>query len=328
MRRKRVTSSDVAKQAGVSQSAVSRAFTPSAKIADDTKERILAIAKQMGYQPSGTGGNWLSTNREAIAILCSGYSREDVVRLERVTTFLAKHSYAFEWVGLSEGKLKRNQLYEAYILLQTPNKALSQQLEQLSRPTIAIQASYQQANLQLAFDDFADGLMLGEQLVRCGITTFAFVGGHHKSLAHQQRKQGFLQAVEQRGLQVLCSLEKEDSYAWGQEAAAMILTQQHPEVVFCSSDTIALGLMDALRYRRQLMIPRDIQVIGFGNSETSAFEAYQLSTVAQPWDKLLLKLKNYLDEVLALKSAPHQDTSDISLQGALISRQSLRNISS
>jgi DNA-binding LacI/PurR family transcriptional regulator len=49
---KAVTSVDVAKLAGVSQSAVSRAYTPGASVADGTRHRVMEAARKLGYRPN------------------------------------------------------------------------------------------------------------------------------------------------------------------------------------------------------------------------------------------------------------------------------------
>ena len=64
-RKRHATATDVARLAGVSQSAVSRAFTPGASIAEETRERVAEAARQLGYRPNAIARS-LTTRRSRI----------------------------------------------------------------------------------------------------------------------------------------------------------------------------------------------------------------------------------------------------------------------
>ena len=67
-----VTSSQVAEHAGVSQSAVSRTFTPGASISSKTRQKVLASAKELGYRPNAIARS-LITNRSRIIAVVMAY---------------------------------------------------------------------------------------------------------------------------------------------------------------------------------------------------------------------------------------------------------------
>ena len=69
MAKEAVTSEDVARLAQVSQSAVSRTFTPGASVSEKTRGRVLEAAKQLGYRPNALARAMISGRSRLIAIL-------------------------------------------------------------------------------------------------------------------------------------------------------------------------------------------------------------------------------------------------------------------
>src|SRR6185312_13771829 len=64
-----VTSSQVAEHAGVSQSAVSRTFTPGASISSKTRTKVLASAKELGYRPNAIARSLITSRSRIIAVV-------------------------------------------------------------------------------------------------------------------------------------------------------------------------------------------------------------------------------------------------------------------
>jgi DNA-binding LacI/PurR family transcriptional regulator len=71
MARRKVTSIDVAREAGVSQSAVSRAFTPGASVAAETKERVHKAAIRLGYRPNAIARSLITRRSHMIGMAVS-----------------------------------------------------------------------------------------------------------------------------------------------------------------------------------------------------------------------------------------------------------------
>ena len=72
--RKRVTSYDVARVAGVSQSAVSRAFRPGLSVSAKTKEKVMKAAKKLGYRPNAIARMLITQRSGMIAVIISSIS--------------------------------------------------------------------------------------------------------------------------------------------------------------------------------------------------------------------------------------------------------------
>ena len=67
---------------------------------------------------------------------------------------------------------------------------------------------------------------------------------------------------------------------------AILSEENHPDAFFCSTDTLAIALMDVARHEFGLSIPEDIQVIGFDDIPQASWLGYQLSTFKQDFNRL------------------------------------------
>jgi len=79
----------------------------------------------------------------------------------------------------------------------------------------------------------------------------------------------------------------------------MLSGENRPSAVFCTSDLIAMGVMDAARCELNLKIPGDLSVIGYDDIEMAGWKAYDLSTVHQPIDELIEKTVHIVEQLLA-----------------------------
>ena len=130
-------------------------------------------------------------------------------------------------------------------------------------------------DVSITADNVGAGRLAVEHLLTCGRTRIAHISGDPAYKAAQDRSVGALQALEAAGLE----LQGGQTYfgawseAWGRGAARMVHSQ-HPDIdaIFCGSDQIARGAMDALRELGR-DVPRDVSVIGFDNWEVLASNA-------------------------------------------------------
>jgi LacI family transcriptional regulator len=114
--------------------------------------------------------------------------------------------------------------------------------------------------------------MAGEHLLRLGRTRIAHVTGPLRTEAVRDRAQGLEEALAAAGLELPPDrvLYGNWSEAWGHDAVATLLGSGQPlDAIFCGSDQIARGVVDALR-DRGIRVPHDIAVVGFDNWEIIA----------------------------------------------------------
>ena len=97
-----------------------------------------------------------------------------------------------------------------------------------------------------------------------------------------------------------------------------MLLGDRPTAIFVANDYMAMHVMDEIRYKYSLNIPKDISVVGYDNIKESSFYSYSLTTFSQPVDKMVEHtLKILFDKDIV---------SRISLDGELIIRNSTKKL--
>jgi DNA-binding LacI/PurR family transcriptional regulator len=122
--------------------------------------------------------------------------------------------------------------------------------------------------------------------VHAGARRLAFVGPHTASFSARSRADAFAHALQRGNMSgaTLASVidTASDTHACGLDAAQQLFAAGHrPDGVFCSSDLLALGVIDAARAAFGLRVPDDVRVIGFDDIPAAAYHAYRLTTLRQ-----------------------------------------------
>ncbi len=323
MSRKRVTSIDVAKAAGVSQSVVSRAFTPGAKVAAKTREHVLGVAKELGYQPSALARGLVKQDSNLVAILTKA-SRNPIHnqvlhQLSEGLQAIGKQSLLIQGDNESEVsqllEAARQYQVQAVIVLSISlssnlasefantgipiilfNRYLGSSLHNNNLPTSLPKGS---GYFTVACDNRHGGRIIAENFLRAGHERFAFIGGQPDTSTNQDRRLGFIEALGERNISLSYSLEQSYSYDWGREAANMIFSRSSkPDALFCANDLIALGALDALRLEHKVSVPQDVAVVGFDDIEAAGWLSYRLTTVKQPLKAMVEQSIDFIDNRL------------------------------
>lgn len=342
MSRKRVTSIDVAKAAGVSQSVVSRAFTPGAKVAAKTREHVLGVAKEMGYQPSALARGLVKQDSNLVAILSKSSSNpiqnQVLHQLTEGLQAIDKQSLLIQADNSSEVSqlleaARQYQVQAVIVLSIDVSPKVVNEFAKIGIPLIlfnrylATSVNAQTNGLPqnaskyftVACDNRHGGRIIAENFLRAGHERFAFIGGQPDSSSNQDRRQGFIEALGERNISLAYSLEQSYSYDWGREATNMIFSSANkPDALFCASDLIALGAMDALRLEHKLEIPSDVAVVGFDDIEAASWQSYNLTTVKQPLKAMVDQSIEFIDNRL---NAVLEDSEIQLVKGEFVERK-------
>jgi LacI family transcriptional regulator len=133
-------------------------------------------------------------------------------------------------------------------------------------------------------DDRGGALLATEQAIRIGYRRLAHLGGYTYTNIGRERAQGFQDAMKAHGLQVdpssivMGGFGEEDGYRGFMK---LFNSGRRPEFILAVSYPVALGILRATR-ELGITIPRDVDVICFGNSPLNAFMSPRLTVVEQP----------------------------------------------
>lgn len=322
--------SDVARKAGVSQSAVSRAFTPGASIAEETRQKILDAATALGYQPNLMARS-LATRRSNIVALSISYLENpfyaQVVKVLsdrlRVT---GRHILLFTTAveGHADPTIEQVLAYQVDAIIMTATTAtpgLAQQCRRAGVPIVQINRASKLTGVSTVFgQNYRAGETVGNFLAKGGHKRFGFLGGAENSHTSRQRLAGFTDALEKHGLRDIETALGHNNFEGAAAAARAFMSgPKRRDAIFCASDYMAFATLDVARREFGLEVPRDLSVVGFDDVAEASHSAYDLTTFSQPAATLVDAAVGIIDRSGSSLRAAH-----LEVPGELVVRGSAR----
>jgi DNA-binding LacI/PurR family transcriptional regulator len=175
--------------------------------------------------------------------------------------------------------------------------------------------------LLINLDDADAASRIATAFVRAGCKRLAFANSQAGTPSLMAREHGFVAAAAALGMEVMVERYGHTSYESGRIVAQQLLTRkERPDAVFCATDLLACGFMDAARHQFAMSIPDQICVAGFDDIEQASWSSYQLTTFAQPIDMIARQAVSWLvgDE------PQDQQTHSVCLHADLLWRASVR----
>ncbi|WGH80420.1 LacI family DNA-binding transcriptional regulator [Jannaschia ovalis] len=330
---KRVTSLDVARAAGVSQSAVSRVFSKGSSVSAGMEARVRAAAETLGYRPNVLARS-LITGRSRIiglvvAYLDNAFFADAVEKLSHALQARGYHLLIFT-VGNSGAELDRvvGELMDYQVdglIAASVNLSgeLVRRCAAAGLPVVLFNRGVAGSGLSAVTSaNRAGGGKVARFLMAGGHRRIAHVSGWQGSSTGRDRLEGFRDALagEGRALHALADgLYRRDAAA--EAARAMMARSDPPDAIFVGNDHMALAVMDLLRHDLGLSVPEDVSVVGYDDSAPAGWAAYDLTTVRQPVRRLV---EAAVAEILALIETPQRQPQRIEIEGPLVLRGSAR----
>jgi DNA-binding LacI/PurR family transcriptional regulator len=334
---RRTTSFDVAALAGVSQSAVSRAFSPQSSIAAGTRARVLEAARTLDYEPNRIASSLITRRTNIVAVIVGDMTNPFYVQalhcIGRTLQALGRQVLLFTVDrGESADEVMRRVLqYQVDgVVLTSAQLSMRMTSRSLDRGVPIVLFNRYVPGHEAACvrcDNAHGGALIAEAFLAAGARRFAMITGDPGATTSQDRVRGLVTCLAQAGVarNEIAEACGNATYDGGASAAMTLFGRPRPEwpdALFCINDIMALGAMDVLRVRLGANIPRDVQVAGFDDIPQAAHLSYQLTTVAQPVDAMVAEAL----ALLHLDRARHriERAIDRALPGRLVVRATLR----
>ncbi|WP_246032941.1 LacI family DNA-binding transcriptional regulator [Falsirhodobacter xinxiangensis] len=332
----RVTSMDVAALAGVSQSAVSRAFTPGSSLSAAKRELILSAAKKLNYVPNSIASSLTTRRTNMVAVILGNLDNPFYVlvlkalaaRLQQRGTQIL--TFTVENGASSDDALMRVLRYQVDGIILT-SAQLSTRMTSMCHdrgiPVVLFNRYIPGSDASgVRCDNAAGGRLMADALLKAGARSFAVLKGDPRGSTSQDRFQGFAERLLEDGIPRSAILELEGQSIYrGAHAAVLRAFQDEgrkvPDAIFGINDTMAMGAMDALRGVMGLRVPDDVMIGGFDNIDEADYWPYRLTTVRQPAEEMADETLKLLD--LDNPGAEIQPGIDIKLPGELVWRDSI-----
>ena len=333
MENKKVTSLEVAKLAGVSQSAVSRVFTPGASSSKKTNELVRNAAKELGYRPNILARS-LITGRSRIIGLVVAYLDNYFYpeALELLSSALQKKGYhvlvfmAAKTAGNIDDIVDEILDYQVDGII-AASVAMSSELATrcgaAGVPIVLFNRTQDDKRLSaVTSDNILGGRKVAEFLIATGHSKIGYISGWEGASTQRDREKGFKDELIRNQLSIFSrEVGNFNSDEARQAARRMFTGEEIPDAVFVANDDMAFAVMDVIRFELDLKIPEDVSVIGYDDVPIASWPAYNLTTVRQPANRMVAEAVSILMDSIENKT---NEPRRIEIDGPLIIRGSTK----
>ena len=318
----KLTIRQIARLAGTSRSSVSRVLNDHPNVSPEVRRHVQEVIAETGYQPDPIARS-LSNRRSYIiglVVPLAVHSLFDDPFFPRLIQGISQgcnaRDYTFSLFLFHSPEDEREfyrrislrQLLDGVVVTATrTGDALIPRLLQGQVPLV-VQGRHEDPRVDYVDADNVTGAMTAvSHLLRLGHRRIATVAGPSDSTAAQDRMQGYLDALQDRGRLVDDALIVRGDFTQssGHEAMQRLLPHQ-PDAVFVASDTMAMGALQAIR-GAGLTVPDDIALVGFDDLPQATMVDPPLTTVRQPIQRMgMLAVEMLIDGLENGAGAPRR----------------------
>ncbi|PWT93754.1 MAG: LacI family transcriptional regulator [Blastocatellia bacterium] len=284
---------DIARALGVSKMTVSRAINNHPEISQETRARILQVARKMNYRPNQFA-RALTTNRSfLIGLVVPDLMHSYFAEICRGVEAHARPSGYQNLICSTDEDVEKEKAEIDALLSRTDGlivaSALSSSETKFYRHLIADGARIVLIDRLLeglrcsavTTDDVLVGRLATNHLIKLGHRRVGHLSGPEVSTA-LKRLEGYKAALEEAGLRIRDSLIRECGYAEADGYRSMtswILEGDVPSAIFVANDAAAIGAIAALVHAK-MRVPEDVAIVGAGNIHYGDMLRVPLTTVS------------------------------------------------
>lgn len=330
---RKITSIDVARRAGVSQSAVSRVFTPGASVSKKMAARVREAADDLGYRPNVLARS-LITGRSRIIGLVVAYLDNPFYpdALEKLSAALQERGYHILIFMAGNSDKDVDAVIQDLMDYQvdgiiTASINLSGELTDRCRaegiPVMLFNRGIAGSGLSsVTSANQVGATKVANALLDAGHQRIAHISGWLGASTGRDRHDGFVAALEARGAHLHAEADGMFSRETASAAARkMMEAADPPDAIFVGNDHMALAVMDTLRHEMGVDVPGAVSIIGYDDVPMAAWPAYQLTTLRQPVNRMV---EATVDTLLAEIESGRPPGTNTEIEGELIVRASAR----
>ncbi|MBE7549807.1 MAG: LacI family DNA-binding transcriptional regulator [Anaerolineales bacterium] len=310
---------DIAKKANLAPSTISRALQDHPRIGAETKMRVRALAKEMGYVPS-TVAKSLSTNQTwtigmVVATISDPFMGRVVEGVEEVAmgagfnVFLSTSQNNRQREIAVIDVLQQRRVDGIIVVASHLFDRYRRYFDRIEVPIVMIDEQEPAGVIHaVAVDDLRGARLAVEHLLGLGHRRIGYVGVTNRPKSNRYRLRGYEDALKAAGIapdpRLVFTSNIEDHAKRG-EASLEPLWAAGATAVFCYNDMTAIGLLSAC-YKRGLSVPDNLSVIGFDDIDTAAYIIPPLTTIHQPRLELGRRAMQMILDLLAGQTPENQ----------------------
>jgi LacI family transcriptional regulator len=321
-----VTIDAVASHAGVSIKTVSRVMNREPAVREDTRQRVLAAAKELNYRPNPAARSLASSRSYFVALLYDNPSASYLMDLQKGALEACRdRGYS---LLLQPCDYKDPRLVDDLVTLVTdrgnPGIVVPAPICDLPAVIEALDArdvkfvriapmDTKHPSPYVAVDDRAAAYDLARYLIDMGHQRIGFIKGHPDHGASHQRFEGFRAALRDRGIPLDRSLVVQGFFSFdsGEQCGRTLLARRDPPTaIFASNDEMAAGVLH-IAHELGIPVPSRLSVAGFDDTPVSRYTWPSLTTIRQPVEDMAKSVVATLIKVMRDERRKDQDNGTL-----------------
>ena len=293
---RRARATDVAELAGVSRSAVSRAFSQTAYIAPETKAKVLKAAAELNYSPDSLASSLAKGRSNIVAVVLNQVdairgpsfhsalirSLQDSGRLPVVLTLSPDDDGATS--------LKKHLTFPVEGLIIMSDSVSADAALQAVPYVRPIMLNFERTRSDvdsIVANDAAGIAEMVNYLWETGHRSIGFMAGRTSSISSIVRRNALALEIARKGMHLSVEANGEFGYEQAFKAApALAAGEKLPDAIFCANDVMAFAVMDYFRLKTRHRVPDDLSIVGFDDVFMASWPIYNLSTIRQDFDRM------------------------------------------
>lgn len=307
---RKVTSFDVARVAGVSRAAVSRAFTPDASVSPKTREKVYQAAKDLGYRVNYLARSLTNKRSDLVGLVAAGLDNPfRTLQIEHLARVLIARNFRPILLPTSKeadtstviGQLLHYAVSGVIVTSDAPPTEICEQCAAEGVPIVLINKGDDIPFVdRIISDDRMAGHLAATHLIESGVRAPAVMAAPAISYTARRRSEAFMVACRQLGLEPRMIELKINDYKSGHDAAADLVSLGI-DGLFCANDYMACGVIDRIMKGLGRDDEPPLRIIGHDDIPQASWSAYDLTTIRQPCD---FQAEQTVDLLMARMSEP------------------------
>jgi DNA-binding LacI/PurR family transcriptional regulator len=314
---------------------VSRAFTPGGSVSTKARARILRAADHLGYRVNRLAQSLINARSNLIGLV--GTDLQQPFHAEFLATLSSSLlAEGYQCMLLNAANAQRDmsaliarvleyRVFAIIVMTGTPPTRIVEECLNNGVPVILVNKLLPGVAVDtVVADHAAGGRLAAEQLLAAGCRRLAVVASAARTASLVGRINAFCTCAAEARVPVRVWEDGPTDYRSGREAALALLGEEPFDGVFCVTDLLALGFLDAARAKFGRSVPDDLSVIGFDDIPQAGWSAYRLTTFRQSVAALTSALMDVLQQRTQQGAPPPHTLTTVPVQ--LVVRSTVRGL--
>ncbi len=328
MDKRPLTSRQLAKLIGVSQSTVSRTFSKESTVSPETRKMVIEAAQQLGYRPNAIARILSKHTSDIVGVVTadihSPFYLEILDRLSQRMQDVGLHPLLFNLPAGADGAnqldvLRQYNIRNVIVISGRISDIAVAKWAEDGRSVILVNREMPHVQVSsVQSDNVGSSRAVADYFYEAGLKRVAYVGGPTGTPTSSMRERAFTQRIAELGMTLsMVGGGLEYSHEAG-FTAAMDVWKTAPDAIFFASDRLAIGGLFALRDGLSLRIPQDVSLVGFDDIEMARWSGIELSTVRQDADQITKAAMDLLSSAIGGEVDQYRSVSipcDLILRG-------------